>query len=101
MLAPPGTGELVFGLHIHEHRLFKSSIIVPPRVRRAWTSERFPSERGLDLARRREVVKTSVLALLAVAVTGKDGFNENRKQQKAGPGPANEPISSTEQMPMP
>jgi hypothetical protein len=60
MLAPPGTGELVFGLHIHEHRLFKSSIVLP-RVRRAWTSERSP-ESELDLAWRREVVTISVWA---------------------------------------
>jgi hypothetical protein len=31
-----------------------------------------PSEPGLDLAWRREVVKTSVRALLSVAVTGRE-----------------------------
>ena len=47
-------------------------------------SERFASERGLDLAWRREVVKTSVRALLSVAVTGREeGFNGNRNQQNS------------------
>jgi len=39
------------------------------------------SERGLDLAWRREVLKTSVRALLYVSVTGREErFNGNRNQ---------------------
>jgi hypothetical protein len=38
------------------------------------------SERGLDLAWRTEVLKTSAWALLSVAVTGRKGFNGNRNQ---------------------
>jgi hypothetical protein len=41
------------------------------------------SERGLDLAWRREVLKTSIRALLSVAVTGREGFNGNQNQQRA------------------
>jgi hypothetical protein len=36
----------------------------------------------VNLARRREVVKTSVQALLSVAVTGKEGVNGNRNQSE-------------------
>ena len=44
-------------------------------------TERFP-DRGLDLAWRREVVKTSVERRFPWLVTGrKDGFNRNRNQQ--------------------
>jgi hypothetical protein len=47
-------------------------------------SARFASERRLDLAWRREVLKTSVRALLSVAVTGRtEGFNGNRNQQNS------------------
>jgi hypothetical protein len=35
----------------------------------------------LDLAWRREVLKTSVWVLLSMAVTGREGFNGNRNQQ--------------------
>jgi hypothetical protein len=46
--------------------------------------QRFSSTRGLDLAWRREVLKTSVRALLSVAVTGREeGFNGNRNQQNS------------------
>ena len=38
------------------------------------------SERGLDPAWRREVLKTIVRVLLSVAVTGREGFNGNRNQ---------------------
>jgi hypothetical protein len=41
------------------------------------------SERGLDLVWRREVLKTSVRALLSVSVTGREGFNGNQNQQRA------------------
>jgi hypothetical protein len=42
------------------------------------------SERGLDLAWRREVVKTtSFRALLSVTGTGKEGFNGNWNQQNS------------------
>ena len=42
-----------------------------------------PSERGLALAWRREVLKTSVRALRSVAVTGREGFHGNRNQQNS------------------
>jgi hypothetical protein len=43
-----------------------------------------PSERGLALAWRREVLKTSVRALRSVAVTGREeGFNGNQNQQNS------------------
>jgi hypothetical protein len=38
------------------------------------------SDPGLDLVWRREVLKTSVRALLSVSVTGREGFNGNRNQ---------------------
>jgi hypothetical protein len=37
----------------------------------------------LDLAWRREVLKTSVWALLSVAVTGREGVNGNRNQRNS------------------
>jgi hypothetical protein len=37
----------------------------------------------VNLARRREVVKTSIRALLSVPVTGREGFNGNWNQQNS------------------
>jgi hypothetical protein len=69
--------ELVFRLPVHKHKLFKSSIVLA-RVRRARTVRAISSERALDPAWRREVVKTSVRVLRSVSLlpAGKKGLTE-------------------------
>jgi hypothetical protein len=67
-----------------ENRQQRKSDRTKPDDKKAWFLRAISSERGLDLAWRREVLNTSVRALLSGLVTGgEEGFNGNRNQQNS------------------